>query len=59
MTQYTKRLLVICKEDCHCHNGARYDQIECMCEWFCGEPAENELIEELQKTKSVYEVVSI
>ena len=27
---------VVCSRDCACHRGARYDQIECICEWFCG-----------------------
>ena len=27
---------VTCNRECACHKGARYDQIECMCEWFCG-----------------------
>ena len=59
MKQYTDGLLVVCKRDCACHNGARYNQIECMCDWFCGKDAETELIEELQKTKQQYEVIHI
>ncbi len=27
---------VMCSDNCECHNGARYDQIECSCPWWCG-----------------------
>lgn len=27
----------MCKSDCPCHEGARYDQIECKCPWYCGD----------------------
>lgn len=27
---------IICPEDCGCHHGARFDQIECCCPWWCG-----------------------
>ena len=26
----------MCSDNCECHNGARYDQIECSCPWWCG-----------------------
>jgi len=31
------RQIKMCKRDCSCHQGARYDQIECRCEWYCGD----------------------
>ena len=49
-TKYTERL-VMCSEDCACHKGARYDQIECRCDWFCGEPASQELLTEIKNEK--------
>ena len=27
----------MCKADCPCHEGARYDQIECICSHYCGD----------------------
>lgn len=28
--------LIICPENCACHHGARFDQIECTCPHWCG-----------------------
>lgn len=50
---------VSCLEDCSCHNGARYDQIECRCDWFCGEDVSDELIQELNSKNEKYKIITI
>ena len=42
-----KKKIIVCHQDCPCHRGARYDQIECKCDWFCGEDYNKELVGEL------------
>ena len=27
---------ITCPENCACHEGADFDQIECTCPWWCG-----------------------
>ena len=34
MSNYLQGLT--CLENCLCHDGARYDQIECCCPYWCG-----------------------
>jgi hypothetical protein len=29
--------LIICHENCQCHNGVPFDQCECRCDYYCGE----------------------
>ena len=53
-----KKSIVVCSEDCACHKGARYDQIECKCDWFCGDDATPELLIELKHEKYTLEVLS-
>jgi len=32
-----KKTHKVCNRDCKCHQGARYDQIECICPFWCGD----------------------